>query len=447
MKTRASLLLALATGALFVSPIARGDNPMILDQFTADPTARNFGNKVYLFPSHDILAPHGTWFQMADYHVFSTDNLLDWTDHGIIVDQKQVPWVRGNANSMWAPDCVEKDGKYYFYFPASNQIGVAIADKPEGPYKVEPQGLAGGIDPCCFIDTAGAKDGKKPDAYLIWKGSPLSIRKLTADMKSLDPATQTVNVRNLPGQGLIEGPFMFERKGKYYLTYPHAVRTAGWESEQLEYAMGDSPTGPFTVTGIIMDQSPSRCWTNHHSLVEYQGQWILFYHDKDLNPDNDRNRSTRADYVTFEDDGKIRKVIPTLRGVGIADARRKIQIDRYSGISEAGVAVSFLDDAKRGDGWKAVLSDKDAFVQYNRVAFGKEGLKAVNVRTRSSTGGTIEIRLDKVDGPVIAKIEIRKGGEWNVVNTKLATAPSGPHDLVVSLPEKNSVEVDWVSFE
>jgi beta-xylosidase len=446
MKSHLLQLLAISS-AILLSTHAFADNPLILDQFTADPTARCFEGKIFLFPSHDMLTRPGAWFAMEDYHTFSSENLLDWKDHGVILDQKQVPWVRGGGNSMWAPDCVEKDGKYYFYFPAGSQIGVAIADKPEGPYKVEPQGLVGGIDPCCFIDTAGAKDGKKPDAYLIWKGNPLSIRKLREDMKSLDPAATTVNVRNLPNQGLIEGPFMFERKGKYYLTYPHAVRTAGWEAEQLEYAMGDSPTGPFTVTGIIMDETPNRCWTNHHSLVEYKGQWMLFYHDKDLSPNNDRNRSTRADYLSFNDDGTIQKVIPTLRGVGIADAKRKIQIDRFSDISKAGADVSFLDDAKKGDGWKIALSDKDAFVQYNRVEFGKAELKTVNVRARSSTGGTLQVRLDKLDGPLAAKVEIQKGDEWNVVHTKLATVPSGQHDLVVTMPEKNSVEVDWVSFE
>ena len=102
--------------------IVTGQNPFITDQFTADPTARVFGNKVYLFPSHDILATPGKgrvgWFCMEDYHVFSSDNLASWTDHGIIVSQDKVPWVNSKSYAMWAPDCIYKNGKYYFYFPA-----------------------------------------------------------------------------------------------------------------------------------------------------------------------------------------------------------------------------------------------------------------------------------------------------------------------------------------
>src|ERR1700710_2172959 len=123
-------------------------NPLIMSQFTADPSARVFGDKVYVYPSHDILSTmgHGRagWFNMADYHVFSSANLTDWTDHGVIVSQNKVAWVDSNAYAMWAPDCIERNGKYYFYFPApvragsglgrGSMVGVAIADKPFGPF-------------------------------------------------------------------------------------------------------------------------------------------------------------------------------------------------------------------------------------------------------------------------------------------------------------------------
>ena len=107
---------------LAVPLITAAQNPVIRDQFTADPTARVFNGKVYLYPSHDILPPAGQrqdWFCMEDYHVFSSENLTDWTDHGVIVTQNKVPWVRKDSYSMWAPDCVEKNGKYYFYFPSA----------------------------------------------------------------------------------------------------------------------------------------------------------------------------------------------------------------------------------------------------------------------------------------------------------------------------------------
>ena len=164
-----------------------------------------------------------------------------------------------------------------------------------------------------------------------------------------------------------------------------------------------------------MDESASGCWTNQCSIVQYKGQWILFYHDKDLSPSFDKNRSVRADYLHFNDDGTIQKVVPTLRGVGIVDAKSKIQIDRYSAISKEGVSVSFLNDARKFDGWKIALAGKGAWVQFDRVDFGSGGLKAVNVQSVSATGGRVTIRLDKLDGPVLAQVEIPKGtpsGDW-----------------------------------
>ena len=109
--------------------VSMAQNPIIRDQFTADPTARVFNNKVYLYPSHDIVPPAGQrqdWFCMEDYHVFSSENLTDWTDHGVIVTQNKVPWVKPNSYSMWAPDCVYKDGKYYFYFPSNPASGMGF---------------------------------------------------------------------------------------------------------------------------------------------------------------------------------------------------------------------------------------------------------------------------------------------------------------------------------
>src|SRR5947209_1757076 len=131
MKTSKLALVAMTAAVLASSAIALADNPLIMDQYTADPTARLFNGKIYLYPSHDMPEARTArgqgggvgWFAMEDYHVFSTDDLINWKDHGVIVKQTDVPWVRGAANSMWAPDCVERDGKYYFYFPGSNQIG------------------------------------------------------------------------------------------------------------------------------------------------------------------------------------------------------------------------------------------------------------------------------------------------------------------------------------
>jgi hypothetical protein len=434
-------LLALSLGGLLFATNTFATNPIIMDQFTADPTARVFEGKIYLYPSHDIPYSPGkgreNWFVMEDYHAFSSENLMDWTDHGVLINQTNVPWLGRQSYDMWAPDCVFKNGNYYLYFPTGGRIGVAIAPKPYGPFKVEAQPVGGarGIDPCVLID----KDGS---AYLFCSQNAIFVGKLKDNMTELESGLQ--RIANLPTRGLLEGPFAFERNGIYYLTYPHVEKNI----ERLEYCISTNPMGPFKQTGVILDEAESGCWTVHHSIVEYKGQWHLFYHDKDLSPNFDKNRSAKVDYLYFNEDGTIKKVIPTHRGVGVADAKSKIQIDRYSAISDKeSAAVSFLNESNRFEGWKIALNGKNAWVKYDRVDFGKDGLKSVNARSLSATGGTIEIRLDKSDGPVLAKVEVGKGSEWKTVSAKVANIPTGVHDLVLTQSDDGKVELDWISFE
>jgi len=415
-------------------------NPIIRDQFSADPTARVFNGKVYLYPSHDIPTPPGkklreNWFCMEDYHVFSSENLTDWTDHGVIVTQTKVPWLARINYDMWAPDCVFKNDKYYFYFPVGGRIGVATADKPEGPYSVLDKPVEGirGIDPCILIDKNG-------QAYIFTAMGRISVGKLKDNMIETDGQPQTI--ANLPAKGLIEGPFAFELNGRYYLTYPHVEN----KIERLEYAISDSPMGPYKQAGVIMDESPSGCWTNHQSIVRYKGQWYLFYHDKDYSPNFDKNRSVRVDSLSFNSDGTIRKVIPTLRGVGIADASKKIDIDRYSQISNRGVSIAFLDTLNTFNGWKTIFDKQNAWIQYNTVDFGNKKLKSVRIEALSQTGGTLQIRIDKADGILLAEVKIPKGTGWNSVDKRLSKYQKGIHNLVVVLKDNNPVEVDWIRF-
>ena len=136
-----------------------------------------------------------------------------------------------------------------------------------------------------------------------------------------------------------------------------------------------------------------------------------------------------------------------MRGVGNVDAKSKIQIDRYTAVSKEGATNSFINDANTFEGWKITLTGKDAWVQFDRVDFGNGNLKSVNVRSASSSGGSVEIHLDKADGPLLAKVEIRNGSNWKVFNSKLASAPTGMHNLVVTQNGSATVDLDWVSFE
>ena len=446
-------LKLLAALAIVVPSIAQ--NPIIHNQFTADPTARVFNNKVYLFPSHDIPAPIGQrqdWFCMEDYHVFSSENLTEWTDHGVILSQENVPWGKPDGYSMWAPDCVFKNGKYYFYYPNAPRegrgfaIGVAIANQPEGPYTPEKESIkgVGGIDPCVLIDDDGA-------AYLYWSGMGIRGGRLKENMTELENGSQVME--GLP-EGFKEGPFAFKRKGRYYLTFPWVRKDQG--TETLAYAMSDSPLGPWQFKGLIMEEHDNRCWTNHHSLVEYKGQWYLFYHRNHYSPDMDKRRSACIEKVSFNADGTIQEVKQTLRGVGITHATDRIEIDRYSSVSD-GVTTDFNDTTSTFNGWHATLEKKGSWLRYNDVDFAGISDSYVVVKAKANTNTSFTIRDKSEKGKVMAKLTITVEGEtgpfrrdmrgqWMTLTVPVEYIPKGITNLCV-VCEGAEVSIDWLQFK
>ena len=205
--------------------------------------------------------------------------------------------------------------------------------------------------------------------------------------------------------------------------------------------------GPFKVTGVILDESTTGCWTSHQSIVEFNNQWYLFYHHNDLSPKFDKNRSVRIDSLFFNQDGTIRKVTPTFRGVGVTSALQKIEIDRYSSISVTGTSIALLDTLNTFKGWETKLNNQNAWIQYNTIDFGNKKLKSVIVKAFSLTGGTLQIRLDKANGILLAEVKIPITTGWNTVEARLSKYQKGIHNLVVGLKDNNPVEVDWISFK
>ncbi len=457
-------------------------NPVIRNQFSADPTARVFNNKVYLYPSHDIKPPVGQrqdWFCMEDYHVFSSENLTDWTDHGMIVTQNKVPWVRPNSYSMWAPDCVYRNGKYYFYFPSSPNagggfaVGVAIADSPEGPFIPEPEPIKGinGIDPCVLL----ASDG---NAYIFWGNGRCA--KLKDNMKELadDNPKSTVKFGNrememiganclegLPNRQA-EGPFAFEYNGNYYLTYPYVREN----TEVLGYAMSKNPMGPYEYKGLIMAEHANGCWTNHHSIINYKGQWYLFYHHNDFSPSDDKRRSVCIEKLFFNADGTIKEVKPTMRGVGINNATEKIEIDRYSEAS-SDVTTQLIDTINTFRSYQAALPKKGSWLRYNDVDFSSltsdsyviisvkaSGNTAFSIREKSATGKVIaKVSLDNIvppetpnapaGGGMMGRFRRDMRGQWLTQTVALDYVPKGVTDLVVTNDGDAEIAVDYVLFK
>ena len=454
--------------------LAGAQNPIIRDQFAADPTARVFNNKVYVYPSHDIFPPEGQrqdWFCMEDYHVFSSENLTDWTDHGVIVTQNKVPWVRPDSYSMWAPDCVYRNGKYYFYFPSAPKdgrgfgIGVAVADSPVGPFVCEPEPIKGvnGIDPCVLL----ASDG---NAYLFWGAGRCA--KLKDNMKEIadDTPTETVKwgdrefemkgvncLKGLPSRQA-EGPFAFEYNGNYYLTYPYVREN----TEVLGYAMSKNPMGPYEYKGLIMAEQPNGCWTNHHSIINYKGQWYLFYHHNYFSPNDDKRRSACIEKLSFNPDGTIQEVKQTLRGVGINQATEKIEIDRYSEAS-ADVTTQLIDTVNTFRSFEATLPVKGSWLRYNDIDFSclTDGYLVISAKAADNT--TFFIREKAANGKVLAKIEMTVkpetpagmpamfrrdfSNQWLTMTAPLEFVPKGVSDLVITCEGDAGVSVDWIQFK
>ena len=478
------------TACLLAIPLlSTAQNPVIRDQFTADPTVRVFNNKVYLYPSHDIPAPEGQrkdWFCMADYHVFSSTNLTQWTDHGTILSQQQVPWGKPNGYSMWAPDCVEKGGTYYFFFPNAPKegrgfaIGVATAQHPEGPFTCEAEPIKGvtGIDPCCLIDNDG-------QAYLYWSGMGIRGAKLKANMKELDGELQTVSMappandaarakgirlqpqriqvggevmEGLP-EGFKEGPFVFRRGDWYYLTFPWvrgSKENGANPTETLAYAMSKNPLGPWDFKGIIMAEHANGCWTNHHSIVNYQGQWYLFYHHNDFSPRDDKRRSVCIERINFNTDGTIQEVKPTLRGVGINQATERIEIDRYSSASKD-VTTQIIDTINTFRGYEVFLPQKGSWVRYEQVNFNNITDGYLVICAKASDNTEFFVREKQSKGKIIARVKMTvkseqgpfrrdQSGQWLTLSVPLEYTPKGITDLVITCEDKG-VSIDWLQFK
>ncbi len=313
------------------------NEPLFTDIFFADPSAHVFDDKLYLYPSHDIesgIAPgnNGEQYAMKDYHVISVDFEKGCTDHGIALKLEDIPWAK---QQLWAPDAAYKNNQYYLFFPAKDdagifRIGVATSDSPTGPFQAEPKYLEGSysMDPTVFID-------EDDQSYLyfggIWGGQlqnwatgeyaqsanppegsepalgPM-VAKLSEDMLSIEGTPQPISILDKEGNPLLaededrrffEGVWIHKYKDKYYLSYSTGT------THNIVYATSDKPTGPFVYQGKILD--PVTGWTTHHSIVEFNGKWYLFYHDASIS-EKDHLRSLKFAELSYNEDGTINKV-------------------------------------------------------------------------------------------------------------------------------------------
>ena len=314
--------------------------PLVTNIYTADPSAHVFNNKIYVYPSHDIDAgipekDDGSHFAMKDYHILSMDSVGGKvTDNGVAIDIKDIPWVK---RQLWAPDAAYKNGTYYLYFPAKDKqdifrIGVATSSSPTGPFKAEPTPIEGSysIDPAVFTDDNGnsymyfggiwggqlqrwqtgrydSTVGQEP-ADTLAPSLTAKVAMMSKDMKHFDGAVKNVVILDKDGKPFkagdhnkrfFEASWMHKHNGKYYFSYSTG------DTHFICYATGDNPLGPFTYQGVILN--PVQGWTNHESIVDFNGKTYIFYHDTQLSGKT-HLRNVKVAELHYHADGGIEPI-------------------------------------------------------------------------------------------------------------------------------------------
>jgi beta-xylosidase len=288
-------------------------NPIINYKFTADPAAMVYNGKVYLYTGHDEARKGENRYVMHDWCCFSSDDMVHWTEHKTPLSVKDFSWARGDA---WASQVIERNGKFYWYVAVEHgeihgkAIGVAVSDSPTGPFK-DARGSAlvtndmtkarphswDDIDPTVFIDNDG-------QAWLFWGNGICYYAKLKPNMTELDGPIKTIELPYYT-----EAPWIHKHNGWYYLSYAYEF------PEKIAYAMSKSITGPWVYKGIL-NELAGNSNTNHQAIIDFKGKTYFIYHNGALTPDaGSFHRSVCIDYLYYNPDGTMKRVIMTSEGV------------------------------------------------------------------------------------------------------------------------------------
>lgn len=435
----------------FIMKIAMADNAIITHKYTADPNAIVYKDRVYVYCSHDDNNPDDG-FNIIDYTLVSSDDMKNWTDHGEVF---KVPRDGQWARQAYAPGAVVKGDKVYLYIPdGGSQVGVAIADRPEGPFK-DPLGKAlitksmpncnveWLFDPAAFIDDDG-------QAYLYFGGGGstpgvnLRVIKLNDDMISTNGTAVTIKAPRS-----FEASYMHKYKGTYFFSYSNDFAQS--PSAQIAYMTGKNPMGPFEHKGAVLDnpalngKNINNGNNNHASIVEFEGKWYIFYHDRRVSGQTYK-RSVSVDLVTYNADGTLMNKTTVTEGVAQIkylnpyDTVQAETINRQSGIK--------TDVCSEGGMMVTSISAND-YIRIRGVDFG-EGAKAFEVRASSnSQGGSIELHLGSENGTLVGTCEIKGTGGWDKWETFTCdiSGCEGVNDLYLVFKGSNEpFRLNWYKF-
>ena len=438
-----SKILLLCSGCGLLNCLnVNAQRPIIQTKYTADPAPMVYNDTVFLYTTHDEDDAEG--FKMQDWLLYTSTDMVNWTDHGVVASLKSFDWVKRD-NGAWAEQVVERNGKFYMYCPIhGNGIGVLVSDSPYGPFK-DPLGKPlvwqkehwDDIDPTVFID----EDGQ---AYMYWGNPNCYYVKLNEDMISY--SGDIVKLKETP-EHYQEGPWFYKRNGHYYLAFASTCCPEG-----IGYAMSDSPTGPWKTKGYIM-RPTERTRGNYPGIMDYKGKSYVFGLNYDLlkletNTHYER-RSVSVAEMHYNEDGTIQEVPywadTKLEQIGTFNPFRKVEAETMAwgyGLKTAPNADKSLSvvDVNNGE-----------YICVRGVNFGKNKARCFEVSALPLEGGNLKIRLDAPDGKIVGNVNIPQGNEtskYELYSCEV-NAVSGIHDLYLSFEGENNkdlFELDYWKF-
>lgn len=420
---------------LFVEPLmALSQNPIIQTHFTADPAPMVYNDTLFLFVGCDEKDAPNNAYLMREYRLYTTTDMVNWTDCGAKLRTSDFKWSAGDAS---AAQCIERNGKFYWFISSQNKnnpgsaIGVAVGNSLFGPFK---DALGDGLvtnkmttyashswddlDPTVFTDDNN-------QTYLYWGNGVCYFAKLNDDMISLASpilAIDAKDVKAFNGQ-FTEAPWLYKRNGQYYLVY------ASKFPECICYATAQKAEGPWKYGGVLMPTEKGSN-TNHPGIVDYKGNSYFFYHNDALPGGHSYCRSVCVEQFNYNPDGSIPQLHMTeqgiTKGVGVLNPFCRVEAETMAW--SQGVVTDY--SANRG----IIVTDIHSgdYIKVRDVDFGKN--KATTIKAAVSSryhGGKIEVHTDAQDGELIATIIAPYTGEWeNWTEVSAAVkAVSGVHDL------------------
>ncbi|MFI5934155.1 family 43 glycosylhydrolase [Actinoplanes sp. NPDC051494] len=433
---------------LVVPGPAQADNPIVQTVYTADPAPLVHNGRVYLYTGHD--EDGSSYFTMKDWRVWSSADMVNWTDHGSPLSLATFSWASSNA---WAGQVVQRNNKFYWYVPvtarATNRmsIGVAVADSPTGPFRDaigRPLADTNEIDPTVFVDDDG-------QAYLYWGNPNLWYVKLNADMISFTGSPTRIPLTTA-GFGTRtgdanrptlyeEGPWVYKRNGLYYLVY-----AAKCCSEFIAYSTAPGPLGPWTYRGTVMPTQGSS-FTNHPAVIDFKGGSYFFYHNGALPGGGGYTRSVAVEQFTYRADNTIPTITMSTTGapqIGTLDPYVRQEAETIA--FESGVET----EATATGGRNVSYADNGDWIKVKGVAFGSGAASFTAAVASATSGGRIEVRLDGASGPLVGTCTVAGTGGWqNWANVSCpVSGATGTHDLYLRFAGGSGTlfNLDWWRF-